>query len=77
MDADAGELGAFLENYTQCLVFYSIFLINRNLSHSSAAFATDFFFLYIARSKNQFQIVSDVFRSRFDISSFCSKYQSI
>ena len=76
MDADAGELGAFLENYTQCLVFYSIFLINRNLSRPSAAFATDFFF-YIARSKNQFQIVSDVFRSRFDISSFCSKYQSI
>ena len=58
MDADAGELGAFLENYTQCLVFYSIFLINRNLSHSSAAFATDFFFIYCAIKKS----ISDSFR---------------
>ena len=59
MDADAGELGAFLENYTQCLVFYSIFLINRNLSHP--AFSTDFFYYCaVLRSKNQFQLVSDI-----------------
>ena len=56
MDADAGELGAFLENYTQCLVFYSIFLINRNLSHpSAAAFATDFFFIVLRDQKINFR----------------------
>ena len=55
MDADAGELGAFLENYTQCLVFYSIFLINRNLSRPSAAFATDFFFYILRDQKINFR----------------------